>query len=144
MSHQENNNSSFGISTQVEDVERKFRYSSATPLEPLLIIVSFILTIICLLTATHTAAISLATSLHPIGEHWKNTVIFGDYLGIAFFGGATLVKLFRWFKNPGHLWIKEAIFTYARYYLVLWVKITTSIFLVVAFVAFVFDKPAVF
>lgn len=53
MSHQENNNSSFGISTQVEDVERKFRGLLATPLEPLLIIVSFILTIICLLTATH-------------------------------------------------------------------------------------------
>lgn len=117
MSHQENNNSSFGISTQVEDVERKFRGSLATPLEPLLIIVSFILSIICLLTATHTAAISLATSLHPIGEHWKNTVIFGDYLGIS---------------------------SYARYYLGLWMKITISIFLVVAFVSFVFDKPAVF
>ena len=144
MSHQENNNSSFGISTQVEDVERKFRGLLATPLEPLLIIVSFILTIICLLTATHTAAISLATSLYPIGEHWKNTVIFGDYLGIAFFGGVTLVKLFRWFKNPGHLWIKEAISSYARYYLVLWMKITALIFLMVAFVSFVFDKPAVF
>ena len=141
MSHQENNNSSFGISTQVEDVERKFRGLLATPLEPLLIIVSFILTIICLLTATHTAAISLATSLYPIGEHWKNTVIFGDYLGIAFLGGVTLVKLLRWFKNPGHLWIKEAISSSARYYLVLWMKITMSIFLVVAFVAFVFDKP---
>lgn len=80
MSHQENNNSSFGISTQVEDVERKFKGSLATPLEPLLIIVSFI----------------------------------------------------------------EAISSYARYYLGLWVKITISIFLVVAFVAFVFDKPAVF
>ena len=144
MSHQENNNSSFGISTQVEDVERKFRGLLATPLEPLLIIVSFILTIICLLTATHTAAISLATSLYPIGEHWKNTVIFGDYLGIAFLGGVTLVKLLRWFKNPGHLWIKEAISSSARYYLVLWMKITMSIFLVVAFVSFVFDKPAVF
>lgn len=139
MSQQKNNSFS-----QAEEVQQKFRYSSATPLEPLLIIVSFILTIICLLTATHTAAISLATSLHPIGEHWKNTVIFGDYLGIAFFGGATLVKLFRWFENPGHLWIKEAISSYARYYLVLWMKITTSIFLMVAFVAFVFDKPAVF
>ncbi|MFC2486140.1 MAG: hypothetical protein ACFNUQ_06800, partial [Rothia dentocariosa] len=83
-------------------------------------------------------------SLHPIGEHWKNTVIFGDYLGIAFFGGATLVKLFRWFENPGHLWIKEAISSYARYYLVLWMKITALIFLMVAFVAFVFDKPVVF
>ena len=144
MSHQENNNSSFGISTQVEDVEQKFRGSLATRLEPLLIIVSFILSIICLLTATHTAAISLATSLRPIGEHWKNTVIFGDYLGIAFFGGVTLVKLFRWFKNPGHLWIKEAISSYARYYSVLWMKITALIFLMVAFVSFVFDKPAVF
>lgn len=141
MSQQENNNSSFGINTQVE---QKYRESLATRLEPLLIIVSFILSIICLLTATHTAAISLATSLHPIGEHWKNTVIFGDYLGIAFFGGATLVKLFRWFKNPGYLWIKEAISSYVRYYLVLWMKITALIFLMVAFVAFVFDKPAVF
>lgn len=141
MSQQENNNSSFRINTQVE---QKYRESLATRLEPLLIIVSFILSIICLLTATHTVAISLATSLHPIGEHWKNTVIFGDYLGIAFFGGATLVKLFRWFKNPGHLWIKEAISSYAHYYLVLWMKITSLIFLMVAFVAFVFDKPAVF
>ena len=141
MSQQENNNSSFGINTQVE---QKYRESLATPLEPLLIIVSFILSIICLLTATHTAAISLATSMHPIGEHWKNTVIFGDYLGIAFFGGATLVKLFRWFKNPGHLWIKEAISSYAHYYLVLWMKITALIFLMVAFVAFVFDKSVVF
>ena len=141
MSQQENNNSSFGINTQVE---QKFRESLATRLEPLLIIVSFILSIICLLTATHTVAISLATSLHPIGEHWKNTVIFGDYLGIAFFGGATLVKLFRWFKNPGHLWIKEAISSYAHYYLVLWMKITALIFLMVAFVAFVFDKSVVF
>ena len=139
MSQQKNNSFS-----QAEEVQQKFRYSSATPLEPLLIIVSFILSIICLLTATHNAAISLATSLHPIGEHWKNTVIFGDYLGIAFFGGVTLVKLFRWFKNPGHLWIKEAISSYARYYLVLWMKITALIFLMVAFVSFVFDKPAVF
>lgn len=64
MSHKENNNSSFSISTQVEDVEQKFRDSLATRLEPLLIIVSFILSIICLLTSTHNAAISLATSLH--------------------------------------------------------------------------------
>lgn len=63
MSHQENNNSSFGISTQVEDVEQKFRGSLATRLEPLLIIVSFILSIICLLTATHTAAISFLATL---------------------------------------------------------------------------------
>jgi len=43
MSQQENNNSSFSINTQVE---QKYRESLATPLEPLLIIVSFILSII--------------------------------------------------------------------------------------------------
>lgn len=130
--------------------------SSITYFAPILIILLHTFITGLLICITHPIAIQIGNIFSPVEEHWKNAVIFGDWAGIALFGGATLIKLFQWLrqdsKNPDFITIKnfavstceEIFYAYSRYYSFLWLKTSAWIFLMVAFVSFVFDKPAVF
>ena len=67
--------------------------------EPVLIVFGFVLAIV-LMGVTHGAASSLASALHPVGDHWKNTIIVSDWIGISFFAVMTFLKSVQFFLVP--------------------------------------------
>lgn len=119
--------------------------------EPVLIVFGFVLAIV-LMGVTHGAASSLASALHPVGDHWKNTIIVSDWIGISFFAVMTFLKSVQFFLVPSgssrmstsFSVLKASARSYVKRLFILWLYITFWVLLVVVFVVFVFDKPAMF